>query len=369
MVETGVERPKAEQCFLYTLEVIEIYLQKRQSEGVADSAIVKYRDALKNLYLWLGDNLRLDAVRLQQWRLHLESFGYSKHTVQRYITRVNNFLHYYERDDLHIPKPVRNDLTGRSFGYLTVLEQTEQRHHKYVVWRCACKCGKEIELPSGMLLGGHTTSCGCLNVEILQHRNRYEEGTELRQALEERIVNLNSASGYVGVQPKGNKWTAYITYRKKKYYLGTYSNIEDAIKARARAKEAVMEDAARIYDETNHLYGESPRRPLPPKKIPSTQLESTVIRALRTNNTSGYQGVTRNKEKWSVSISVNKYRYRLGVYDDFEDAVAARKKAESLVQAGDLDTLKAISTNLQICRQNGGNNDKSNSQTDIGFDI
>ncbi len=345
MTEIETKTQAEEQCLMFTPESVESYLQAVQSEGVAPSAIVKYRNAMNNLSLWLGDNLALDADRLRSWRQYLDTFGYSKHTVQKYITQVNNYLHHYGHDDLHIPKPMRNDLTGKTFGYITAIEPLEQRHHRYVVWRCVCKCGKEIEVPSGMLLGGHTTSCGCLNMEILQHRNRYEEGTELRQALEEKILNPNSASGYVGVQPKRDKWTAYITYKKKTYNLGTYSNIEDAIKARARAKEAVMEDAARIYEETDHLYGDSPRRPAPPEKESFVAYEPVLIPARRTNNTSGYPGVTIQHGKWSVSICVNKYRYRLGAYDDLEDAIAVRKKAEALVLAGDLETLKAICTN------------------------
>ncbi len=345
MTEIETKTQAEEQCLMLTPESVESYLQSVQSEGVAPSAIVKYRNAMNNLSLWLGDNLALDVDRLRSWRQYLDAFGYSKHTVQKHITQVNNYLHHYGRDDLHIPKPLRNDLTGKIFGYITAIEPLEHRHHRYVVWRCVCKCGKEIEVPSGMLLGGHTTSCGCLNMEILQHRNRYEEGTELRQALEEKILNPNSASGYVGVQPKRDKWTAYITYKKKTYNLGTYSNIEDAIKARARAKEAVMEDAARIYEETDHLYGDSPRRPAPPEKESFVAYEPVLIPARRTNNTSGCPGVTMQHGKWSASICVNKYRYRLGAYDDLEDAIAVRKKAEALVLAGNLETLKAICTN------------------------
>ncbi len=331
--------------FLLTEQNLETYLQAKISNGVSPVSVAKYKTPLFHLHSWLGEDKELSTFRLQAWRKSLDEYGYGKITVQKYVVVINTFLRANGRSDLCIPKPVKNELAGRTFGYLTALEPTGERHHRYVVWHCICKCGKEVDIPSGMLLGGHTTSCGCLNTEIFQHCNRYEEGTDLRHSLAERIMNPNSASGYVGVQPKRGKWFAYINYKGVRYNLGTYSRIEDAVKARARAKEAVMEDATRIYEETDHLYGEAPRRPPRPEKIPFVQPDPVSIPARRGDNTSGYTGVTRSKGKWVASISVKKYRYRLGAYDELETAVAVRQKAEDLVAADDLDALKVICTN------------------------
>lgn len=48
------------------------------------------------------------------------------------------------------------------------------------------------------------------------------------------------------------------------------------------------------------------------------------------NNTSGHTGVTWNtsSKKWQAQIVSNRKRYYLGVFDNFEDAVKERKKAE-----------------------------------------
>ncbi len=336
-----------------TTEAIRSFLRDKLDAGVSPAAVSKYQNALSHLQKWLDADPFLTAHRLRQWRQALEGAGYSKTTVQGYVKRANEFLRVSGRPDLCIPKPMRNDLRGKTFGYLTVTEPTEGRHHGYVLWRCVCKCGNQVDIPSHMLIAGNTTSCGCLNIEILQHINRYEEGTELRQALEERIRNPKSASGYVGVQAKRDKWAAYITYKKTHYHLGTYARLEDAVKARARAKEAVMEDAARIYRETDHLYGRQPRRQPPPEKPPVIPPAPVVIPTRRSNNTSGCPGVSRSKGKWSANITFRNCRYRLGAFDAFEDAVAARKRAEELVKAGDLETLSTISTNW-----NGFQNDR-----------
>lgn len=52
------------------------------------------------------------------------------------------------------------DLTGQVFGYLTALEPVG-RQGSYILWRCLCKCGNYVNVTSGNLTSGTTTSCGC----------------------------------------------------------------------------------------------------------------------------------------------------------------------------------------------------------------
>ncbi len=303
-----------------------------------------------HLLQWSGEPALLTGQSLQAWRKSLEEYGYGKSSIQNYVKVVNDFLRTAGQEALCIPKPLRNDLTGRTFGYLTVLEATQERRRRNLVWRCACTCGKQVDVDASMLLEGRTTSCGCLNIEILRHHNRYEEGTELRQALEEKILNPNSASGYVGVRPKGNKWVAYLQYKGVQHNLGTYSNIDDAVKARARAKEAAMEDARRIYEETDHLYGAAPHRP--PRPEPARKAEPTDHEPVRrSDNTSGCTGVSLQYGKWNVSISVRGKRYRLGAYEELNEAIAVRRQAEDLVSRGELEQLRALCGSINTARR------------------
>lgn len=58
------------------------------------------------------------------------------------------------------------DLTGRTFGYLTVLKRGEDHvsksGQKKVQWICECKlCGKEKTVAAQDLKTGRTVSCGC----------------------------------------------------------------------------------------------------------------------------------------------------------------------------------------------------------------
>ena len=53
------------------------------------------------------------------------------------------------------------DLTGKTFGRLTVLKQAGRNKGKQVLWKCRCKCGKERIVVGVDLSRGKTKSCGC----------------------------------------------------------------------------------------------------------------------------------------------------------------------------------------------------------------
>lgn len=55
------------------------------------------------------------------------------------------------------------DLTGQSFGKLTVLYDSKIRKSNHVYWTCKCECGNILDVSSTHLLSGETQSCGCIN--------------------------------------------------------------------------------------------------------------------------------------------------------------------------------------------------------------
>lgn len=59
----------------------------------------------------------------------------------------------------------KNDLVGKVFGRLTVLERVGQDRWKNTIWRCRCTCGAQVDLIRGSLVSGNTQSCGCWQVE------------------------------------------------------------------------------------------------------------------------------------------------------------------------------------------------------------
>ncbi len=69
------------------------------------------------------------------------------------------------------------DLTGQTFGKLTVVERTENWSNKaktciFSVWICQCECGNLKKVNGTSLTQGRTVSCGCIKKET-----KYAEGS------------------------------------------------------------------------------------------------------------------------------------------------------------------------------------------------
>lgn len=71
-------------------------------------------------------------------------------------------------------KQNKKNLIGKRFGRLTVIEATNDRQNRAVVWKCKCDCGNEILVPTGKLTSGNTQSCGCLRLENLSKKISYD---------------------------------------------------------------------------------------------------------------------------------------------------------------------------------------------------
>lgn len=75
------------------------------------------------------------------------------------------------------------DLTGRTYGRLTVVRLSENKtpDNKYKYW-CSCSCGKggEVERTASLLRSGQSRSCGCLQSENakLQANNNIGKGSQ-----------------------------------------------------------------------------------------------------------------------------------------------------------------------------------------------
>ncbi len=320
---------KSYETLTLTEEDLNTYLFEKQAAGLKATAAAKYRSHLKHLCRWLPLGKVITKELLLQWRAELESFGYSKATIEKYVTSANSYTKHRGRSDLNIKKSNALDLRGKQYGFLTVLEPTGEKYRTANMWLCRCKCGNEIEVPTTSLTRGNTTSCGCLSMDILDYHNRYVGGTELRQSLADQPISKRAASGYTGVSKRGDKWLAYITYKKKVYRLGYYDKIEDAVKARARAKEEVMADAAMLYEATDHLYAVKPQKSKKPMKEPQKERKLSP-KSRRNDNTSGHAGVKYTGSSWKAEIALNGIRYHLGLYDTYEKAVTAREQAEML---------------------------------------
>jgi len=58
------------------------------------------------------------------------------------------------------------DLTGMTYGRLTVVGYSHTNKSGKTFWKCKCECGKETVTSSDKLRRGVTRSCGCLRKEL-----------------------------------------------------------------------------------------------------------------------------------------------------------------------------------------------------------
>lgn len=69
-----------------------------------------------------------------------------------------------------------NDLTGKKFNMLTVIERAENAKNGRARWKCQCECGNYTVVTGSNLKNGAVKSCGCL----VSEKTREKCGTHLQ---------------------------------------------------------------------------------------------------------------------------------------------------------------------------------------------
>lgn len=224
---------------------------------------------------------------------------------------------------------VKEDLTGKNFGRLTVLNQVEDYIDKkgkhYARWLCECSCENKTRLivMGNSLKKGNTTSCGCVHSEMLAERNRSN-----------RKFNKYDLSGEYGIGYTSNGeefWFDLEDYDKIKDYHWCLAS-EGYIRNRygVGIHRIIMGMPDKKYD-IDHKHGRNSRHDNRKQNLRiATRSQNVINVGLKANNTSGCTGVVLNKKlnKWVARITVNGTKIYLGLFDKFDDAVDARKAAE-----------------------------------------
>lgn len=73
-----------------------------------------------------------------------------------------------------MPAPL--NLTGQRFGKLAVIEKAPNRG-KITHWMCQCECGTRIDVGTGNLASGASTSCGCSRRDAITLRYAWVAGS------------------------------------------------------------------------------------------------------------------------------------------------------------------------------------------------
>ena len=194
------------------------------------------------------------------------------------------------------------DLTGQRYGKLTVLRPAENIDGR-TAWVCLCDCGRETVVRTGNLRTGTTKACGCLRTKGEDELSFMGATSEEKRSLKKRLDLTGQRFGKLTVlRPAENigRLTSWVCRCDcgRETVVKTDHLRSGFIRACGRESGACM---AMLQRET-----------------------------ARKNNTSGVSGVEwlSREQRWKATICVKRRRYYLGEYDNFEDAVRARKQAE-----------------------------------------
>ena len=93
----------------------------------------------------------------------------------------------------------------------------------------------------------------------------------------------------------------------------------------------IMETIDDPFHMPDHIHGKESRNDNRKSNLRiANKTQNNINQPIRKDNTSGVKGVDWDKQykKWKVRIQVNHKRILVGRFENFEDAVNARKKAE-----------------------------------------
>ena len=226
---------------------------------------------------------------------------------------------------------VKEDLTGKIFGRLKVIEQTDDYIHPNGThrprWLCECSCSEHNRIiVSGDSLKDKngTRSCGCLQKEsllLIHEQNKKGNQYDLTKEYGIGLTSNTSREFYFDLEDydkiKDYTWREEIDHSGY-HFLSTTKNHKHIIMS--------WVIIGKYYDHIN-------RNPFDNRKENlrlSTYTENARNRSVAQNNTSGIIGVhwCNTHCYWVAQIGYNGKRIRIGTFKNKQDAILARLKAE-----------------------------------------
>lgn len=219
----------------------------------------------------------------------------------------------------------KEDLTGRVFGRLTVLYQAEDyvdkngNHH--AMWHCKCSCQDKTEkdVDQTRLKSGACQSCGCLHREMMHAKHSIHNMTDTRlyyvwKGMKARCY-IKSHNHY---QTYGAKGITVCDEWKHDFQAFYNWAVQNGYDKNASRNECMLE---RIDVNGNYC---------PENCCWANATVQCINQNLRKDNKTGIKGVNWDKKsnKWQAQLQINKKKVLNKFFDNFDDAVKARKDAE-----------------------------------------
>ncbi|GIM32977.1 hypothetical protein [Paraclostridium bifermentans] len=196
---------------------------------------------------------------------------------------------------------IKENLVGKKYGLLTVIDAKREKNKTYYL--CRCDCGNEKWIRSDGIKNGRVTSCGCNHyVNLLDKkigRLKVIEKTDRRDKKGAIIWKCRCDCGNLV-----EKSTNVLKFAKSCGCLKSEKNKERSDKMR------------KVHLEKN--------------VIENVNVAAIKKDTLFKHNTSGVTGVfyDSHNKKWGAQIYFKNKCHRLGLYKTKEDAIKARKDAE-----------------------------------------
>ena len=207
---------------------------------------------------------------------------------------------------------------GYKFGKFTVEKQVnkpEHVKHNCRYWLCRCECGNERILPTAEINRKGYLSCGKCSKNIYDLSGNFGVGyTTKNEQFYFDLEDYDKIKDYTWSKTSSGYLIAYIKGSNNQY---VYMH-----------RLIVGLDNCDDYDvdHSNHNTCDNQKENL---RI-CTHQNNIMNSKLSKNNKSGITGVRLDSSmnKWIAQITFECKTIYLGTYDNFEDAVKARKEAE-----------------------------------------
>ena len=221
---------------------------------------------------------------------------------------------------------------GGVFGYLTIvsLDETSKIKHGKVVrpsqWKylCKCQCGNYVSVVKMSLCRGNTKSCGCYGTEV-RTRNRplMRKINPIKVKGDTTKIYLFNTDNYALVDTEDYpKIKEFCWYENNGYVRKTQRSGEETALHRIILN-------TNVGDIVDHISGVTLDNRKKNLRL-CTTAENIRNSKVHISSTSGYNGVTWYKagQKWTSNITINKKHIHLGRFENKQDAIDARLKAE-----------------------------------------
>ncbi len=228
---------------------------------------------------------------------------------------------------------VKENLTGKVFGKLTVLSQADDyvtpKGIHLAQWICECSCSERnrvVVRGSALTKRNHPTqSCGCLQKERIKKSNQYSDlQCDEHGSYYIGLTSNTSKEFYIDAEHFDLvKDLCWYEHHPTTSFSTLVAYDPNTGKKNIKMHQLIgysMHDHIDRNELNNRVYN----------LRPCTQQENLFNKSKRSDNTSGITGVSWNKRtnKWSAELHCNGTRWRK-CFSCFEDAVKSRLEAEA----------------------------------------